>query len=129
LQWSLRHKASTSRPAIEQLQVLVATWRGEKKLVGEAMLRPGFTVRNVPGDSKSSAARVRQVVLREFKSFISRTYKIVGTNGSDEPYNKCRVVSTSTLNLFLSRRTVYPRICALFFGLDKDEENYFTVPH
>jgi len=55
---------------IEQLQVLVATWRGEKKLVGEAMLRPGFTVRNVPGDSKSSAARVRQVVLREFKSFI-----------------------------------------------------------
>jgi hypothetical protein len=57
---------------IESLQMLVATWHGEKKLVGEAMLRPGFTVRSVPGVSKSSAARVRQVVLREFKSFISK---------------------------------------------------------
>jgi len=55
---------------IEQLQVLVAGWRGEKKLVGLAMLRPNSNVRNVPGVSKSSAARVRQVVLKEFKSFI-----------------------------------------------------------
>lgn len=57
---------------IESLQTLVATWHGEKRLVGEAMLRPGFNVRSVPGVSKSSAARVRQVVLREFKSFISK---------------------------------------------------------
>jgi hypothetical protein len=57
---------------IEQLQTLVATWRGDKKLVGEAMLRPGFNVRSVPGVSKSTVARVRQVVLREFKALISK---------------------------------------------------------
>jgi hypothetical protein len=57
---------------IEQLQALVATWHGQKRLVGEAMLLPGFTVRDVPGVSKSTVARVRQAVLKEFKSFISR---------------------------------------------------------
>lgn len=57
---------------VEQLQILVASWRGEKKLVGEAMLRPGFNVRNVPGVPKSNVARTRQVVLKEFKSFISK---------------------------------------------------------
>jgi hypothetical protein len=74
--------AEFSPVQIDQLQALVATWRGQKRLVGDAMLRPGFNVRNVPGVPKSTAARVRQAVLKEFKAFISkRTYKIVGTNG------------------------------------------------
>lgn len=59
---------------IESLQKLVATWRGEKKLVGEAMLHPGFNIRSVPGVPKSTVARVRQVILREFKSFISKGF-------------------------------------------------------
>lgn len=56
----------------EKLQTLVAGWHGQKRLVAEAMLRPGFNVRNVPGVPKSTVARVRQAVLREFKSFISK---------------------------------------------------------
>jgi hypothetical protein len=57
---------------IPALQTLVLTWRGSKRLVGEAMLRPQFSVHKVPGVSKSDAARVRQVVLREFKSFVNK---------------------------------------------------------
>ena len=51
----------------EQLQTLVATWHGQKRLVGDAMLRPDFNVRNVPGVPKSTVARIRQAVLKEFK--------------------------------------------------------------
>ena len=58
-----------NRPA---LAALVATWRGDKRKVGEAMLQPGFSVRNVPGLDKSKVSRLYQVVVREFKTMISK---------------------------------------------------------
>jgi hypothetical protein len=60
-----------SRPA---LVALVATWRGDKKKVGEAMLKPDFSVRNVPGLDKSKVSRLYQVVVREFKTLISKAF-------------------------------------------------------
>ncbi len=59
--------------AVEKLRELAATFHGSKRLVAEAMLRPGFNVRSVPGVPKSTVGRVRQVVLREFKSFLDKT--------------------------------------------------------
>jgi len=43
------------RPA---LAVLVATWRGDQRKVGEAILKPDFNVRNVPGVDKSKVSRI-----------------------------------------------------------------------
>lgn len=54
------------------LAALVATWRGDKKKVGEAMLGPDFSTRNVPGLDKSKVSRLYQVVVREFKTLISK---------------------------------------------------------
>lgn len=56
----------------ESLRQLAVAWHGDKRLVAEAMLKPGFTVRSVPGVDKSKVSRIRQVVLKEFKSFIQR---------------------------------------------------------
>jgi hypothetical protein len=58
--------------AIDDLRKLAATFQGSKRLVAEAMLRPGFNVRNVPGVPKSTVGRVRQVILREFKSLMDK---------------------------------------------------------
>jgi hypothetical protein len=55
------------RPA---LAALVATWRGDQKKVGEAMLAPGFSVRSVPGVDKSKVSRIYPVVVRAFKTLI-----------------------------------------------------------
>jgi hypothetical protein len=65
---------------LDDLRRLVGTWWGEKRRVGEAMLAPGFTVRNVPGVSKSSAGRIRQLVMTEFKAFIVKALSKSGTN-------------------------------------------------
>jgi DNA-directed RNA polymerase specialized sigma24 family protein len=54
------------------LRQLVGTWHGEKRRVGEAMLEPNFTVRSVPGLDKSKVSRIRQVVVKEFRAFITR---------------------------------------------------------
>ena len=54
------------------LQALVATWRGDQRKVGEAMLAGGFNVRNVPGVSKSQASRLYSVVVRAFKALITK---------------------------------------------------------
>lgn len=59
----------THRPALEQL---VKSWYGNKRLVGEAILSGTAAVRDIPGVPKSTAARVRKVVLEEFKSLIRR---------------------------------------------------------
>jgi hypothetical protein len=57
------------RPA---LQALVATWRGDQRKVGEAMLKSGFIVRGVPGVSKSTVSRIYPVVVRAFKALIQQ---------------------------------------------------------
>jgi hypothetical protein len=51
---------------------LVATWHGDKRKVGEAVLRPDFSVRNVAGVDKSKVSRVYQVVVVAFKALISK---------------------------------------------------------
>jgi hypothetical protein len=60
---------------VEKLRKLVATWYGDKRRVAEAMLQLGFTVRSVPGLSKSSVARIRKVVEAAFKAFITQDLK------------------------------------------------------
>jgi hypothetical protein len=52
------------------LEALVATWRGDQRKVGEAMLRPGFKVTGVPGVDKSKVSRIRQVVLKAFRNHL-----------------------------------------------------------
>jgi DNA-directed RNA polymerase specialized sigma24 family protein len=50
------------------LQRLVAGWFGAKRIVGEVLLKtPDATVRDFPGVSKTTASRVRKVVLAEFR--------------------------------------------------------------
>lgn len=56
----------------ESLKALAASWHGDKRSVAEAMLKPGFTVRDVPGVSKSQVSRVRQAVLKDFRALITR---------------------------------------------------------
>lgn len=76
-------KAVTAAPDIrdifeqhrEALWALVATWHGDMRAVGEAMLRPGFTVRNVPGVSPSQASRMYQRVAAAFQSRIFKSRK------------------------------------------------------
>jgi hypothetical protein len=53
------------------LQKLVNGWRGDQRKVGEAMLQPDFTVRGIPGMSRSQVSRVRAVVLKAFRSLIT----------------------------------------------------------
>jgi hypothetical protein len=59
----------------DDLLALVATWHGERRLVGEAMLRPGFTVRGVDGVSKSTASLLYQKVAAAFRAYIARSRK------------------------------------------------------
>jgi DNA-directed RNA polymerase specialized sigma24 family protein len=62
-------------PALEKLtrdipllQRLVAGWFGAKRIVGEVLLKtPDATVRDFPGVPKTTASRVRKVVLAEFR--------------------------------------------------------------
>src|SRR6266576_765256 len=51
---------------IESLQRFVGTWHGDIRRVAAAMLKPGFTVRGVPGLDKSKVSRIRPVVARAF---------------------------------------------------------------
>ena len=64
--------AQTLEGARPALQALVATWRGEMRAVGEAMLRPGFNVRGVPGMSKSQVSRSDQRVTAAFRALIAK---------------------------------------------------------
>lgn len=58
------------RPQLEQL---VRSWFGTKRLVGEALLKDiTVSVRGIPGVPKSTAARVQKIVLEEFKSLIAK---------------------------------------------------------
>ena len=53
------------------LEALVQTWHGAKRAVGEALLKdPNTAVRDIPGVPRSTAARVRQAVLIEFRKII-----------------------------------------------------------
>jgi DNA-directed RNA polymerase specialized sigma24 family protein len=53
---------------IPLLQHLVAGWFGAKRIVGQVLLRtPDATVRDFPGVPKTTASRVRKVVLAEFR--------------------------------------------------------------
>ena len=54
-----------------ELHALVATWRGAQRKVGEALLDGALTVREVPGVSKSTAHRVRKVVLEAFRKVVN----------------------------------------------------------
>jgi hypothetical protein len=50
------------------LQRLVAGWFGAKRIVGEVLLKtPDATVRDFPSVPKTTASRMRQVVLAEFR--------------------------------------------------------------
>src|SRR6266566_3651703 len=55
---------------IASLRTLVSRWYGDKKKVALAMLKPGFTVRTVDGVPKSTVARIRSVVLAEFRKYL-----------------------------------------------------------
>lgn len=53
------------------LEGLVQTWHGAKRAVGEALLKdPNTAVRDIPGVPRSTAARVRQAVLIEFRKIM-----------------------------------------------------------
>jgi hypothetical protein len=59
------------RRKIPLLEKLVSSWFGTKRAVGEALLEnPECSVRDIPGVPKSTAARVRQAVLAEFRAII-----------------------------------------------------------
>jgi len=52
----------------QRLIRLVASWHGVKRLVGESLLAdPETTVRDIPGVPKSTAGRLRKVILNEFR--------------------------------------------------------------
>ncbi len=53
------------------LEALVQTWHGAKRAVGEALLKdPNTALRDIPGVPRSTAARVRQAVLIEFRKIM-----------------------------------------------------------
>ena len=59
------------------LEALVQTWHGAKRAVGEALLKnPDTTVRDIPGVPRSTAARVRQAVLAEFRAVIDSQRRV-----------------------------------------------------
>jgi hypothetical protein len=59
-------KLTSSLPLLRRL---VAGWFGAKRIVGEVLLKtPDATVRDFPGVPKSTACRVRSVVLAEFRA-------------------------------------------------------------
>jgi hypothetical protein len=54
-----------------ELDALIKTWHGAKRIVGEILLKkPDATVREFPGVPKSTAGRVRKVVLDEFRRIL-----------------------------------------------------------
>jgi hypothetical protein len=57
----------------DSLAALVASWRGDLRKVGEAVLAGTFTVRGVPGVSKSTAGRSYQKVTAAFRSHIAKS--------------------------------------------------------
>jgi len=57
---------------IPVLAELVKTWHGDKRIVGEAMLQPDFNVRSVPGVQKDRVARIRQGILKDFRTFLAQ---------------------------------------------------------
>jgi len=61
---------------IPALRQLASTWHGDQRRVAEAMLKPGFNVRSVPGVEKSKVSRIHPVVLRAFKALITRDLKV-----------------------------------------------------
>jgi len=64
-------RALQERGGMALLEKLVSYWHGTKRLVADAMLRdPDMTVRDIPGIPKTTVARVRQIVLKEFKNLI-----------------------------------------------------------
>jgi len=64
-------QALQERGGMALLEKLVSYWHGTKRQVADAMLcDPDMTVRDIPGIPKSTVARVRQVVLKEFKNLI-----------------------------------------------------------
>ncbi len=68
------------------LQRLVAGWLGAKRIVGEVLLRtPDATVRDFPGVPKTTASRVRKVVLAEFRRALLCD---VGQNKEVETYKQ-----------------------------------------
>jgi hypothetical protein len=59
------------RSKIPVLEKLVSGWFGAKRIVGDILLsNPEATVRDFPGVPKSTAARVRQAVLAEFRAVV-----------------------------------------------------------
>jgi len=59
------------RSKIPVLEKLVSGWFGTKRIVGDILLKnPEATVRDFPGVPKSTAARVRQAVLAEFRAVV-----------------------------------------------------------
>jgi hypothetical protein len=63
---------------IDRLRELAKSWDGDKRAVALAMLAADFTVRGVPGISKSKVYRLRQDILNEFKAFITEHFCIPG---------------------------------------------------
>jgi len=68
------------------LQLLVAGWFGAKRIVGEVLLKtPDATVRDFPGVPKTTASRVRKVVLAEFRRALQDG---VGQNNEVDTYKQ-----------------------------------------
>jgi hypothetical protein len=64
-------QALEERGGMALLRKLASTWHGTKRQVAEAMLHdPDMTVRDIPGISKTTVHRVRQVVWNEFQNLI-----------------------------------------------------------
>lgn len=62
-----------SRLGTGELRLLVDGWHGTKRGVGEALLaNPDVSVRHIPGVPKSTASRLKQVVLKEFREFLEQ---------------------------------------------------------
>jgi hypothetical protein len=63
------------RRKIPLLEKLVSSYFGAKRAVGEALLEnPEATVRDVPGVPRSTAARIRQAVLAEFRAIVDDSH-------------------------------------------------------
>lgn len=59
----------------EGLELLVKTWRGDLRKVGEAMLTGTFNTRGVRGVSRNSASRLYQKAVQAFRAYIGRNGK------------------------------------------------------
>jgi hypothetical protein len=68
-------QAFLNKGGLPALLQLISTWHGAKRLVAEAMLQPGFTVRSVTGLDKSKVSRIYPAVVKTFKAFITQDLK------------------------------------------------------